>query len=274
MLQPEFMPRSGATDFERFTTPLGATQMKTMEANVTGTKPTNLAEARYEREGLVEAKHEHWAHCHANWTAVWLGALSTFSMIVLFGLAGTALGAHLLDPEHRVVDETKLGIWTLIFSVCGAFFSSAIGGWVAGKIAGILHAEPAMLHGAFVWLVIVPILVLAAGLGATSLFGTWYSGLSPNSALSSSTPYLRPEPLGSGASSEEIAAYKTQQAEYSRNVKKWHEDTPKVTRNAALSAITALLLGLLGSVIGGWMASGEPMNFNHYRTRKPRFHTV
>jgi anti-sigma factor RsiW len=76
------------------------------------------------------------------------------------------------------------------------------------------------------------------------------------------------------ATSEEIAAFKLQQAEYNRNVKQWQEDTPKVTRNSALVAVTALLLGLLGSVIGGWMASGEPMNFVHYRTRKPRYHTV
>ena len=37
---------------------------------------------------------------------------------------------------------------------------------------------------------------------------------------------------------------------------------------AALGALTALLLGLVGSVIGGWMASGEPMTFTHYRTRR------
>ena len=25
--------------------------------------------------------------------------------------------------------------------------------------------------------------------------------------------------------------------------------------------------GLIGSVLGGWMASGEPMTFTHHRTR-------
>jgi hypothetical protein len=38
-------------------------------------------------------------------------------------------------------------------------------------------------------------------------------------------------------------------------------------RNAALGTVTALLIGLMGAVIGGWMASGEPMSINHYRTR-------
>ena len=243
--------------------------MKTME-----TEPRNqdgLAEARQEKEGSTEAQHERWAHCHVNWTAVWIGALATFSILLLFGLIGTALGAYLVGPEHRVVDVRKLSLWTLVFSVCGAFFASVVGGWVAVKIAGILHSEPAMLHGAFAWLVMVPILVVCAALGASSHFGGWYGGLGPTSATN---PFVHPDPLGASASPEEIATFRLQQAEYNRNVRQWHEDTPKVTRISALVAITALLLGLLGSVIGGWLASGEPMNFIHYRTRKPMYHSL
>jgi hypothetical protein len=195
-------------------------------------------------------------------------------MVLLFGLIGIALGAHLLGPEHRVVDLKKLGIGTLIFSVCGAFFSFVVGGWVAGKIAGILHSEPAMLHGALVWLLAVPILVMAAGLGAANLFGGWFAGLSitPAAASAGNTPFVRPDPPVAGATSEEIATYREQQAEYVRNIKQWNDDTPKATRNGALGAVTALLLGLMGAVIGGWMASGEPMNFSHYRSRTPVYH--
>jgi hypothetical protein len=158
----------------------------------------------------------------------------------------------------------------LVFSVCAAFFSSAVGGWIAAKIAGILHSEPAMLHGAFAWLVMVPMLVVGAALGASSLFGGWYGGLGASSATNASTPFIQPEPLHAAATSAEIAAFNLQRAEYNRNVSEWHE---KATRNSAMVAITALLLGLLGSVIGGWLASGEPMNFTHYRTRKPLYHT-
>jgi uncharacterized membrane protein YeaQ/YmgE (transglycosylase-associated protein family) len=58
------------------------------------------------------------------------------------------------------------------------------------------------------------------------------------------------------------------------HVRQWNEDTPRVIRNNALGAITALLLGLIGAVIGGWMASSEPMNFSHYRTREPLYHSI
>ena len=45
-----------------------------------------------------------------------------------------------------------------------------------------------------------------------------------------------------------------------------------LTRLAALGAVTALLIGLVGSVIGGWMASGEPMSLTSYRTRPATMH--
>jgi hypothetical protein len=141
-----------------------------------------------------------------------------------------------MTPEHRVVDWHKFGIGALIFSVCGAFFAFAAGGWVCGKVAGILRSEPAMLHGAVAWLVAVPLLVSMASLGASGFFGVWYAGLA-------GTPVWVP---GSMSVDPQAAA---------------------MARNGALGALSALLLGLVGAVIGGWMASGEPMTLTYYRTR-------
>jgi len=236
-----------------------------------------VAQKETARAGLnngasAEARHERWAHCHVNWTAVWVGALAALCVLLLFGLVATALGAHLVGPEHRIVEMKKLGLLALIFGVCGAFFSSVVGGWVAARIAGILHSEPAIIHGGIVWLLTVALLVAASGLGASSLFGGWYGGLGPNSATASA-PFARPDPLAPSASAEEVATYKTQLAEYDRNVKQWRDETPQAVRNGALVATLALLLGLVGSVIGAWMGSGEPMNFSHHLTRKPLYHT-
>ena len=47
--------------------------------------------------------------------------------------------------------------------------------------------------------------------------------------------------------------------------------SPDAIRNTALAALMSLLVGLIGSVIGGWMASGEPMTLTHYRTRQPMY---
>jgi hypothetical protein len=212
-------------------------------------------------EVMVETQHEKWNHWPVNWSAVWVGALAAIAAVLVFGLIGIAVGAHLLGPEHRVVDLKKITLGTLAFSVFSVFLSFVIGGWVAGKVAGILRSEPSMLHGAITWLVSVPFLVVLVGLGAGSLFGGWYAGLggTPAWVTPSSTPVERTEQLGTNATQEERQQLKDEQAEYRQ----------KVARNSALGALTALLLGLVGSVIGGWMASGEPMTLTYYRTRQP-----
>ena len=110
------------------------------------------------REAAAEIEYERWVHWPVNWSAVWVGALAALVAVLVFGLIGIAVGAHLLGPEHRVVDLKKLGMGALIFSVFSAFVAFVIGGWITGKIAGILRSEPAMLHGAVMWCVAVPLL--------------------------------------------------------------------------------------------------------------------
>jgi hypothetical protein len=222
-----------------------------------------------EPETTAERQLDSWVGWPVYWSAVWVGALAALAAAMLFGLIGLAVGAHVLGPETRVVDLKTTSIVALIFGVCGAFFAFVIGGWVAGKVAGILRSETAMLHGAIVWLTALPLLLVLAGLGAGSLFGGWYSGLagSPAWASPAGVPYDAPTPPLAGATESEREAYRTQQAEYREKVMQWKEDTPAAVRNSALGALTAVLLGLVGGVLGGWMASGEPMNFTHYRTR-------
>jgi hypothetical protein len=110
---------------------------------------------------------------------------------------------------------------------------------VAAKVAGVRRSETAILHGAIAWLVAVPLLVVLASMGAASYFGGWYGGL---------------------AGLPPAQAFATAQA----------PEAALAARNAALAAVTVLLLGLMGGVVGGWMGSGEPMTFTHYRTRRDR----
>ena len=241
-----------------------ASRMTTRDNPNGAVSPPSLEPTR--REVLDETRHERWHHWPVSWTAVWVGTLAAVAAVVVFGLIGIALGAHLLTPDHRVVDLKKLGIGTLAFSVFSAFLAFVIGGWVAGKVAGILRAEPGMLHGAIVWAVAVPLLVIMTAIGAGSTLGGWYAGLStPAGASATATPYDRPEPLAVNATETERVAYRNEMSDYKSQVRQWQADSPKVARNSALGGLTALLLGLIGSVIGGWMASGEPMTFTHYR---------
>jgi uncharacterized membrane protein YeaQ/YmgE (transglycosylase-associated protein family) len=169
-----------------------------------------------------------------SWSAIWVGALAALAVSLIFGLIGIAVGAY---QEMHIVSWHKFQFTALVLSVCGAFFAFVIGGWSAGRILGGRHAESAMLHGAIAWLVTIPFLLVLAALGAGGYFGVWYEGLAGTPVWI--TPAVVADP--------QTAAI--------------------VARNGALAALTALLLGLVGSVLGGWMASGEPMTLTYYRTR-------
>jgi hypothetical protein len=166
-----------------------------------------------------------------SWSGAWLGALGGVAAALLGGLLGIAVGAFPVTPGNRIGPE-DLGFAELAASVCVAFFSFVIGGWIAARIAGMRRAEPAMLHGAIAWLVAVPMLLALVAFGVKGFAG-WYGGLA-------GTPIW-------AAPGTPIAA--------------------KAAREAAGGAATALLLGLVGAVLGGWMASGEPMSLRHYRRR-------
>lgn len=172
-----------------------------------------------------------------NWSSIWVGVLSALAVALIVSLIGAAVGAHQLGPAGRIARWSEVAFGSLVFAVLGAFFSFVVGGWVAGKINGYRRAETDMLHGAIVWLVAVPLLVALAALGAGSLFGAWFGGLAGVPVWATPST-VTADPAAAAAA-----------------------------RNGALGAVTALLIGLVGAVIGGWMASGEPMTFTHYRTR-------
>jgi hypothetical protein len=170
-----------------------------------------------------------------SWSAVWVGALSALAVGLIIGLIGYAIGAHQLTAP-RTMSFRNARLITMIFSVGGAFFAFVVGGWVTARIVGTRRAEPAMLHGAIAWLVTVPIMLVLATLGATAMWGGWYGGLVASPAWMATPP-----------TTPELAA---------------------AVRNSALAAVAALLLGLVGSVLGGWMASEEPMRLGYYRRRE------
>ena len=177
-----------------------------------------------------------WRAWPVAWSAVWVGALAALALGLIIGLTGFAIGAH--EMSTRIVNWKAVRLVSVIFSIAGAFFSFVLGGWAAARVAGIRRAEPAMLHGVIAFLVALPMLLALAAFGATAHYGGWYAGLA-------GTPAWVSTAVAAAANADAAAA----------------------ARNAALTSVTALLLGLVGSVLGGWMASGEPMSLTYYRRR-------
>jgi uncharacterized membrane protein YeaQ/YmgE (transglycosylase-associated protein family) len=170
-----------------------------------------------------------------SWSGIWVGTLAALAVGLIIGLIGTAVGAH---EASRYVDWKKVRLIGLVFSVAGAFFAFVVGGWVAARIAGITRAETAILHGAIVWL----------------------PGAYP--CCSSSPPSAWPgsSAAGTGGLSGVPA--------WAAAVPSADPEIARMMRNTAVATVVALLVGLIGSVIGGWMASGEPMTLTYYRSRE------
>ena len=164
-----------------------------------------------------------------HWDAVWVGSLAAVAVGLVIALVATAIGA---SPVGTRLGPEDLGVGDLVASVCGAFFSFVAGGWIASRVAGLRRADAAMLHGGIVWLVAVPLLLVLLALGARAYFGPWYAGLAGPAAWAA---------LPTGEAAAELA------------------------REAAGGAATALLIGLVGAVLGGWLGSGEPMTFGALR---------
>jgi hypothetical protein len=196
-----------------------------------------------ERETPVVVEREVWQAWPVFWSAAWVGALASLAAAMILGLIGVAIGAHQLGTAGQVTKWSQAAWGAVIASILGSFLSFVVGGWVTVSVAGIRRAEPAMLHGAITWLIALPLLVVLLGVGAGNAFGGWYGGLV--GAPVWVTPSGPPDPNAS-----------------------------IIARNAALAGITAILLGLMGSVIGGWMGSGEPMALRSDRgqgtARRPR----
>jgi hypothetical protein len=172
-----------------------------------------------DKERVGLAGRSTWDAWPVSWSAVWVGALTALAVGLLIALISTAVGAH--QAGSRIARWSEVRLITIVFAIGGSFFAFAAAGWVAARIAGIRRAEPAILHGAIAWLVAVPLLIALGAVGAGSYLGGWYGGLGPVTTTDA----------GSATAA----------------------------RNAALASVTALLVGLVGSVIGGWMASGERM---------------
>ncbi len=181
----------------------------------------------------MQRQDEEWVAWPVAWSAIWVGALTALAVGLLIGLIGFALG---YNEMSRYVDWKKVRLIGLVFSIAGAFFAYVAGGWVAARIAGRRRSEPAILHGSIVWLLTIPILLALASAGSIGHFGGWYGGLAG----------IAPAGAPGAVADPDVAV---------------------ALRNNSLTTAVSLLIGLVGAVLGGWMASGEPMTFSHYRRR-------
>src|SRR5687767_13394222 len=84
---------------------------------------------RTERE--VAAPVDRWTAWPVYWGPVILGAMAAVVATVLFGLIGTAIGAHKAGSEARITTWSGVGFAGLAYAVIASFFAFVIGAWAA-----------------------------------------------------------------------------------------------------------------------------------------------
>jgi hypothetical protein len=102
------------------------------------------------------------------WGAVWAGLLTALGTFLLLTTAAVAIGAVAVDSGASA-DDT--GAASGIASAIIALLAFLVGGYVAGRSAGVIGRGYGALHGFLVWALGVVLILALAAFGLGSLFG-------------------------------------------------------------------------------------------------------
>ncbi|HEX6512791.1 MAG TPA: hypothetical protein VF157_10860 [Chloroflexota bacterium] len=163
-----------------------------------------------------------------HWSALWAGVLISLTAAMILGLAASAIG--FADAAAHTTTWAAFSRAALIYGVVSGLVAFFLGGFMSVKMAGIAELESGLLHGALTWLLALPILLALGALGAGHFFGNF------SIALVAPPVWLPPPSPATGSVDPAAAA---------------------AVRDVAVSALFAVMMGLLGGLIGGWMATEE-----------------
>lgn len=135
-----------------------------------------------------------------SWRSIFAGVIAVLAISILLSLLGVALGFALLDPESATDIGNGSGTAVTIWTIISLLVSMAVGGFIAGKLAG----NDGLIHGFLVWALAL-------------LFGIWFGAMTINnaarltgSAISSVTSAAGSVATGIGKSGINLASLGTQ----------------------------------------------------------------
>lgn len=100
-----------------------------------------------------------------SWGGILAGSVVALGLLILLGLLGSALGLGSIDPGRQSAGGSLgwgVGIWWAVTSI----IALGIGGFIAGRLAGMPDKHAATAHGASVWGVVT---IVTFWLAASSL---------------------------------------------------------------------------------------------------------
>lgn len=113
----------------------------------------------------------------AHWGAIFAGSVVALGVFVLLALAGIGLGLSIFEATEASPMNGSLTT-TAIWQFVSQLIALGVGGFTAGRLAGVLHPMGAMLHGATVWALTTLAALYLATQAITGLVGAAGSALS------------------------------------------------------------------------------------------------
>lgn len=203
-----------------------------------------------------------------SWGSIFAGALVAISCQLVLSLLGMGIGFTAIDPATEANPLSGVGTGALLWWSLSMLISLFLGGWVAGRLAGIPRSVDGFLHGFLSWgvVTIASVLFLTTAVGAT-LGGM---GSIVSRALSAGgyvTAQAAPEQLRAAGRNLNPANLKQEARQAIRNVdratqretgqtleqqaRQKGQAAAKGFSAASFGAFVALLLGALVSGFGG-----------------------
>ncbi|UWQ21683.1 hypothetical protein [Jannaschia sp. W003] len=113
----------------------------------------------------------------AVWGAIFAGTAVALAVFVLLGVAGIGLGFTLFEPDEATPANGALTT-TAIWQFLSQLVALAAGGFVAGRLAGVIPSVGAAIHGACVWALTTLAALWLAVSAASGIMGVAGSALS------------------------------------------------------------------------------------------------
>ena len=134
------------------------------------TAPVATAPATRETAWVGERRSEV-GRDRVRWGPIIAGLLTALATFLLLSLLAVAIGAQTVAGGQAQADPGAAGTASAITTAIIGLLSFFVGGFVAGRTAGVRNRADGALNGFLVWALVIPLTLILAGLGLGAVLG-------------------------------------------------------------------------------------------------------
>lgn len=216
------------------------------------------------------------AYKRTSWGAILAGTTVVLATQLLLSTLGIGIGASTVNPLTEQNPMSGLGTGAAIWFGISTLLSLFVGGWVAGRLAGVPLKTDSMLHGLLTWglstLLTFYLLTSAVGgllSGTVHAVGGAVSTATQGAATAAGGAADQPQIVGQARGAIDKAANEAQQLkeqaqsnapELQEKARQAGASAASGTSKAALGTFVILLLGAIVAALGGQRATPRDLS--------------